>query len=105
MPLDNNMSHDHMFRTTDPFWDVQLTKYIFPSAFMTNGKSTSEAVRWIVIRLSTAMTEEDIAMYTDICPRTVRKILSYFKKTGTVEGAKEPRPTLHKALCDYDIEV
>jgi len=52
------------------------------------------------------MTEDEIAMYTDISVRSVRKILAFFRRTG---GADFPQklapPQLHKTLCDYDIEV
>jgi len=72
---------------------------------MAKGKTTPEVVHWIIVRLSTAMGEDDIAMYTDVSPATVRSILVFFKTTGGVEGAKAPRPALHKSLRDYDIEV
>jgi transcription initiation factor IIE alpha subunit len=72
---------------------------------MAKGKSIPEAIRWVIIRLSTAMTTEEISMYTDVSERSVRKILSYFNQTGDVEGKKETKPLLYKSLCDYDIEV
>src|ERR1700731_2148372 len=72
---------------------------------MGRGKAIPEAVQWIVIRLSTAMSEEDIAMYTDISTRSVRKILAYFKQTGDVDTPKRGKNSLHRAMCDYDIQV
>ena len=72
---------------------------------MAKSKTTPEVVHWIVIWLSTAMNEEDIAKYTDVSVATVRRILAHFKKTGDIEGPKEPRPTMYKSLSDYDIEV
>jgi hypothetical protein len=72
---------------------------------MGQGKRIPEEVRWIIIRLSTTMTEEEVAMYTDVSVRTVRKILAYFRQTGGVEGPKQIIPRAHNALCEYDILV
>ena len=53
------------------------------------------------------MTEDEIAMYTDISVCSVRKILTFFQHTGGVNFPKKQiaPPQLHKSLCDYDIEV
>lgn len=52
------------------------------------------------------MTEDEIAMYTGIGVRSVRKILAFFRRTGCVDfPQKLAPPQLHKTLCDYDIEV
>ena len=68
-----------------------------------------EDFHWVVIRLGsgTTMTEDEIAMYTDISVRSVRKILTFFQRTGGVNFPKKQiaPPQLHKSLCDYDIEV
>ncbi len=50
------------------------------------GKTIPEAVQWIVIRLgtSTGMSVEDVAMYTAVDQRTVKKILTHFRRTGEV---------------------
>jgi transcription initiation factor IIE alpha subunit len=76
---------------------------------MVRGKTIPEDIHWIIIRLGsgTTMTEDEIAMYTDISVRSVRKILSCFRRTGGVNFPKKQiaPPQLHKSLCDYDIEV
>ena len=72
---------------------------------MAQGKSIPEVVHWIIIRLSTAMTAEEIAMYTDVGLRSVKKILSHFKQTGDVNIPKRLKPQPRQALCDLDIEV
>ena len=42
---------------------------------MARGKTIPEDIHWIVVRLGsgTTMTEDEIAMYTDISVRSVRK--------------------------------
>jgi len=74
---------------------------------MPQGKPVSEDVQWIVVRLGTAMSADDIAMYADLSERKVKDILAHFKQTGEVklEGSKRSRPKLHRTLCDYEIEV
>jgi transposase len=72
---------------------------------MAKGKAVPKSIRWIVVRLSTTMTEDEISMYTDIGVRTVQKILVHFKQTGNVGELQKMRPQLHRSLCDFDIQV
>jgi transposase len=72
---------------------------------MPQGKQVSDEIQWIVVRLNTAMSTDDIAAYTDLSERKVRDILVHFKQTGEVKGSNHSRPKLHRTLCDYDIEV
>ena len=72
---------------------------------MAKGKAVPESIRWIVVRLSTTMTEDEISMYTDIGVRTVRKILAHFKQTGNVGELQKMRLQLHRSLCVFDIQV
>jgi len=72
---------------------------------MPRGQAVSEAVQWIIVRLNTAISSEEIAMYTDLNERKVRDILAYFKKTGEVNVPKRERPTLHRSLQDDNIQV
>jgi hypothetical protein len=72
---------------------------------MPQGKAIPSVVHWIVVRLGTTMSEEDIAMYTDISIRSVRKILSTFRLTGCVIAPKSERPKTHRSLNNYDVEV
>ena len=72
---------------------------------MASGKAIPSVVHWIIIRLATNMNVEDIAMYTDVSTRSVRKILAHFKSTGSVILPKHERARVHRALCNYDVEV
>jgi len=55
---------------------------------MAQGKAIPEVVHWIIIRLNIVMNAEEISMYTDVSPRKVKEILSYFKRTGEVNVSK-----------------
>jgi hypothetical protein len=73
---------------------------------MGRGKAIPEAVHWIIIQLGTAMSDDDIAMYTDVSVCSVQRILTYFRRTGQVNlPQKIAAPQLYKALCDYDIQA
>ena len=72
---------------------------------MVKGKAIPSVVHWIIIRLSTSMNEEEIAMYTDVSTRSVRKILTNFKSTGSIVVPDGERLRVHRALCNYDVEV
>ena len=69
------------------------------------GKAISEEVQWIIIRLSTAMSREDIAMYTDVSLRKVNDVLSTFNKEGTVKVYTRQKPDTYTSLCDEDVQV
>jgi hypothetical protein len=72
---------------------------------MARGKATPDVVRWIIIRLSTIMSAEEISMYTDVGVRTVNEILAYFKQTGSIKPSRRSERQIHRLLCNYDIEV
>lgn len=72
---------------------------------MVAGKAIPESVQWIIIRLSTIMAVDDIATYTDVGTRSVKRILAHFRQTGDVDIAKRAGLHLHRTLCDYDIQV
>lgn len=76
-----------------------------PHLSTTMGKPVSEDIQWIVIRLSTAMSREDIAMYTGISHRKVNNILSTFNKYGSVKSTTRQKPHVYTSLCDNDIQV
>jgi hypothetical protein len=71
---------------------------------MARGSKIPLEVHYIVIRLSSIMKPDDIAIYTGISPRAVKRILQYFAMHGRVEGVKE-----HKrrggTLRDTDLQV
>ena len=56
---------------------------------MTQGLKIPQEVHYIVIRLSSIMKPDDIAVYTGISPCAVKCILSYFAMHGSVEGEKD----------------
>ena len=72
---------------------------------MARGKATPEVVHWIIIRLGTIMSAEEISMYTDVGVRKVNEILTYFKQTGSIKLSRRSERQIHRTLCDYDIEV
>jgi transposase len=72
---------------------------------MARGKAIPEAVQWIIIRLSTVMAADDVAMYTDVGVRSVNRVLRHFKQTGEIKGAMKLRGRLHQTLCNYDVQV
>ena len=72
---------------------------------MAQGKAIPEAIHWIIIRLSTVMSAEEISMYTDVGVRKVNEIIMYFNQTGGVKLSRCMKCQLHQTLCDYDIEV
>jgi hypothetical protein len=50
------------------------------------GSEVTLEVHYIVIQLSSIMKPDDIAIYTGISPRSVKRILQYFAIYGRVEG-------------------
>jgi hypothetical protein len=72
---------------------------------MPQGKAVSGEVQWIVVRLSTQLGVDDIAMYTNLNTRTVRRILAYFKKHGDIDDHNKLTRSVRQQLCDYDVQV
>ena len=72
---------------------------------MPQGKAVTEAIQWIVIRLSAILSPVDIAAYTDISERKVRDILSYFDRNGDVKVPMRKQARLQRSLRDEDIQV
>jgi len=71
---------------------------------MARGCKIPQEVHYIVVRLSSIMKADDIAIYTGISPRAVKRILRYFAMHGRVEGEKEHK-TRDGILCDTDLKV
>ena len=69
------------------------------------GKRISEEVQWIVVRLSTTMSREDIAMYTGVSHRKIDNILSTFNKSGSVKTNTRQKVHAYRSLCDEDVQV
>ena len=71
---------------------------------MARGSKIHPDVRYIVIRLSSIMKPEDIAIYTGISHKSVLRILRHFTLNGTIEHEKEHKKKgVH--LRDMDLEV
>jgi transposase len=69
------------------------------------GKPIPEEIQWIIIRLSSAMSREDIAMYTGVSQRKVNDVLSTFNKDGTVKVYTRQKRHTYSSLCDEDVQV
>jgi hypothetical protein len=56
--------------------------------------------------MSSHFKNEDIAIYSGVSVRTIRRILRYFKMFGTVEGSRQgPQHGPRRHLRDIDVEV
>ena len=69
------------------------------------GKPIPEEIQWIIVRLSAAMSREDIAMYTGVSQRKVNDVMSTFNKDGTVKVYTRQKPHTYSSLCDDDVQV
>jgi DNA-binding transcriptional regulator LsrR (DeoR family) len=69
------------------------------------GKPLSEEIQWVIIRLSSAMSREDVAMYTGVSQRKVNAVMSTFNKDGTVKVYTRQKPHTYSSLCEDDIQV
>jgi hypothetical protein len=72
---------------------------------MLRGRKISSDVQWIIIRLSSLLRKEDIAMYTGISVRSIVEILRHFNTHGTVEDSEQERKERKWLLRDLDVEV
>jgi hypothetical protein len=72
---------------------------------MGQGKAIPDCVKWIVVRLSTSMSVEDIAMYTDISQSSVQRILAIFRRTSDINIPKISVTQHHGMLDNEQIEV
>jgi hypothetical protein len=74
---------------------------------MVRGRTLPPEVRWIVIRLSTVMSKEEVSIYTDIPLRSIERIIQYYRENGGVkEDDKRARIGERKThLRDVDIQV
>jgi transposase len=69
------------------------------------GKPILEEIQWIIVRLSTTMSREDIAMYTGVSERKVDDVLSTFNRDGTVKVYTRQTSHTYRSLCDEDVQV
>jgi len=75
------------------------------SLSMGQGKFILESTQWIVICLASMMSIEDTAMYSDVSPSSIQRILAHFKETGDVIKSKCSKMQVASTLCDLDIQV
>jgi DNA-binding transcriptional regulator LsrR (DeoR family) len=69
------------------------------------GKPLYEEIQWIIICLSSAMSQEDVAMYTGVSQHKVNVMMSTFNKDGTVKVYTCQKPHTYLSLCEDDIQV
>ena len=72
---------------------------------MRKGKAISEDVQWIIIRLSTEMRPEDIAMYMSVSVRSIEQILAHFRRMHSVLVPKQSRGHAPKKLGETELKV
>jgi len=75
------------------------------SLLMGQGKFIPDSTQWIVICLASTMSIEDTAMYSDVLPSSIQRILAHFKETGDVIKSKHSKTQVASTLCDLDIQV
>ena len=51
------------------------------------------------------MSIKDMAMYSDVSPSSIQRILAHFKETGDVIKLKHFKTQVTPTLCDLDIQV
>jgi hypothetical protein len=103
--IDINLDINVASTFTPSLYDIFDDFHISPIFSTSMGKPISEEIQWIVIRLSTAMSREDIAMYTGISQRKIDNVLSTFNKYGSVKTTTRQKPHTYASLCDDDIQV
>lgn len=73
---------------------------------MGKGKEISEDLRWVVVRMASLLPITTITVYTNISRRQVLRILSCYRRTGSVlepdRGAKTGR---QHHLSDVELAV
>ena len=73
------------------------------------GQAHPPEVHWIVVRLSTVMPKEDVAVYTGVPARSVDRILHYYRVNGTVKGndlcKEKGNRRRNGVLRDIDLQV
>jgi len=75
---------------------------------MVSGRALPPEVHKIVIRLSTLLTREQIAIYTGISISTVHNILNYFNKFKAIKTKGDEEKKRKKRvgeLRDVDVQV
>jgi hypothetical protein len=76
---------------------------------MPRGQFHSPEVQWIVVRLCSTMSKEEVSIYTGVPVRSIERILSYYNTHGGVRETdlrKQVEPgTRSQQLRSIDIRV
>jgi CRP-like cAMP-binding protein len=72
---------------------------------MARGARIPAEVQWIVIRLSSLLKKDDIAIYTGISVRSVGRILMHFQAHGTIQVCESLQQVKRRHLRELNIEV
>ncbi len=72
---------------------------------MPQGQKVIQEVAWIIIRLESILSKDEIATYTGYSLATIKRILLYFKQHGTVQESKRGQEQRKGRLRDVDLEV
>lgn len=58
---------------------------------MLQGQKVIQEVAWIIIRVASILSKDEIATYTGYSPATIKQILLYFKQNRTVQESDRAR--------------
>ena len=72
---------------------------------MPQGQKVIQEVAWIIIRLASILSKDEIATYTGYSLATIKQILLYFKQHGTVQESDRGQEQRKGRLRDMDLEV
>ena len=72
---------------------------------MPQGQKVIQEVAWIIIRLASILSKDEIATYTGYSLATIKRILLYFEQHGTVQESNRGQEQRKGRLRDVDLEV
>ena len=76
---------------------------------MPRDQQTTPEIQWAIIRLSKVLDHENIASCLNMPTRTVKRIISYFRRHGTVpnpgDHSTQEERTGNRHLRDVEVEA
>jgi hypothetical protein len=74
---------------------------------MGRGRLIPVETQWIIVRLASRVSKEDISVYTDVSLASINRILQYFKTHGTVKDSspKDSSRPERQHLRDVEVQV
>lgn len=72
---------------------------------MPQGQKVVQEVAWIIIRLASILSKDEIATYTGYSLATIKRILLYFEQHSTVQESNRGQEQRKGRLRDVDLEV